>query len=114
MGHRSDGARHFRRRPEQVVDQRIDRGFHLAPGALRQAEAHALAGLAFAAHHLPNALELTRHALVGGDDLIEGIGDLAHDADLVARHAHREIADAHGLQGMQELAELFVFGAVNL
>src|SRR4029077_20970360 len=71
LRHRGNGARHFRGRPEQVVNQRIDRGFHLAPGALRQAEAHALAGLAFAAHHLPYALELTRHALVGGDDLIE-------------------------------------------
>ena len=87
--------------------------FHLAPGAFGQAKAHALAGLAFAAHHLPNALELSRHALVGGDDLIEGIGDLAHEADLVACHAHREITDAHRLQGMQELAQLFVFAAVN-
>ena len=88
--------------------------FHLAPGAFRQAKAHALASLALAAHHLPNALELPRHALVGGDDLIEGVGDLAHEADLVAGHAHREIADAHCLQGMQELAELFIFAAVSL
>ena len=80
----------------------------------RQAEPHALAGLALAADHLADSLELLRHALVGGDDLVEGIGDLAREADLVARQAHREIADAHGLQRMQELAELFVFGAVNL
>ena len=45
---------------------------------------HALAGLALAADDLADALELLRHALVGGDDLVEGVGDLAADADLVA------------------------------
>jgi len=34
LGDRGDGARHFCRRPEQVVDQGIDGGFHLAPGAV--------------------------------------------------------------------------------
>ena len=54
--------------------------FHLAPGAAREAEAHALPGLAFAADDLADALELLRHALVGGDDVVEGVGDLAEDA----------------------------------
>ena len=81
---RGDGAGDFGGRPEQIVDQRVDRGFHLAPGAVRQAELDALAGLAFAADDLADALELLRHALVGGDDLVEGVGDLAEDADLVA------------------------------
>ena len=37
-------------------------------------------------------LELLGHALVGGDDVVEGVGDLAHDAELVAGHADREVA----------------------
>ncbi len=106
LRHRGDGARHFGGRPQQVVDQRVDRVFHLAPGAAGQAEPHALAGLAFAADHLADALELLRHALVGGDDLVEGVGDLAGDADLVAGHADGEVADAHGLQGMQEVVQI--------
>ena len=30
---RGDGARHLGGRPEQVVDQRVDRALHLGPGA---------------------------------------------------------------------------------
>ena len=59
---------------------------------------HALLGLAFAADALADALELLRHALVGGDDLVERVGDLAFDAEPVARHADREVADPHRLQ----------------
>ncbi len=60
LRHRGDRARHFGGRPQQIVDQRVDRGFHLAPGALGEAEAHALAGLAFAADHLADTFELLR------------------------------------------------------
>ena len=105
LRHRGDGAGHFRGRPQQVVDQRVDRGFHLAPGAVGKAEAHALAGPAFAAHHLPDPFELLGHALVGADDLVKGVGDLAHDADPVAGHAHREIADPHRLQGVKKFRQ---------
>ena len=71
-----------------------------------QAELHALAGLALAADDLADALELLRHALVGGDDLVEGVGDLAEQADLVAGHPDREVADPHGLQRAQEIMQL--------
>ncbi|MGT2437520.1 hypothetical protein ACU4GH_18695 [Bradyrhizobium betae] len=55
-----------------------------------RAEFHALARLAFAADHLADQLELLRHALVGGDDFIESVGDLAVDAEIVAAHPHGE------------------------
>ena len=58
LRHRGDRARDLRGRPEQIVDQRIDRGFHLAPGAIGQPEADALAGLAFTADHLADPFEL--------------------------------------------------------
>ena len=41
LGDRGDRARHLRGRPQQVVDQGVDRGFHVAPGAVRQAERRA-------------------------------------------------------------------------
>ncbi len=69
------------------------------------AELDALAGLALAADDLADALELLGHALVGGDDLVEGVGDLAGDADVVAGHADGEVAGPHGLQGMQEFVQ---------
>ena len=105
LRHRGDGTGDFRGRPEQIVDQRIDRGFHLTPGAIGQPEADTLAGPAFTAHHLTNPFELLGHALVGSDDLVKGVGDLAHDADAVAGHAHREITDPHGLEGMKQFGE---------
>src|SRR6185437_7345156 len=105
LRHRGDGAGHFRGRPQQIVDQRIDRGFHFAPGAVGQAEPHALPGAALAADHLADVLEFLGHALVGGDDLVEGVGDLAHQSDAVAGHAHREVADPHRLQGVEKLGQ---------
>ena len=50
----------------------------ISPHAPRESlEAGALAGLAFFAHGLPDALQFARHLLVGGDDLVEGVGDLS-------------------------------------
>jgi len=45
----------------------------------------------------PEALELLRHALVGGDDLVEGVGDLAGDAFMIAGHTNGEVPRAHRL-----------------
>src|SRR5262249_13466128 len=102
---RDDRASDFRRGPEQVVDQRIDRILHLAPGTAGDTKAHGLAVSPFATDDLADALQLLRHALIGGDDLIEGVGDLADDPDPVAGQANREIADAHGLQRLQQLMQ---------
>ena len=70
---------------------------------LRQAELDAVLRLALAADALADALELLRHALVGGDDFVERVGDLAFDADPVAGHANRKVADPHRLQRGQKL-----------
>ena len=42
----------------------------------------------------------------GRDDLVEGLRNLAGDAVAVGRHADGEVADPHGLQGMQEFVQL--------
>ena len=114
LRHRGDGARHLGGRPQQIVDQRIDASLHLAPGAIGQSEADTLAGAALAAHHLPDPFELLGHALVGGDDFIERVGDLAEDADPVARHADGKVADPHGLQRMKEFRQAAGIDRIDL
>src|SRR5213082_478861 len=69
-----DRLRHRVGRPQQIVDQRVDRTLHLAPGAVRQRELDAPACLALAPDDLADALQLLRHPLVGGDNLVEGVG----------------------------------------
>ena len=93
-------------RPEQIVDQRIDGVFHVAPGPGGDAEADALARLPSLPTTWPDVLELLGYALVVGDDLIEGIGDLADEARRLAGHAHGEIAHPHRLEGSEQLVKL--------
>ena len=54
----------------------------------------------------PVEFKLLGDALIGTNNSIEGIADLARDTDLGARQPHREIAGLHGLQSVQELAEI--------
>ena len=61
-----------------------------------------MTGLAFPADQRAGALELLRHALIGGDDLVEGFGDLAGDAFVIAGHADGKVAGAHRLQRLQQ------------
>ena len=61
LGHGRERARHFRRRPQQVVDQRVDRRLHLAPGAARPSELDALPRLALLADHGADALQFAGH-----------------------------------------------------
>ncbi len=109
----ADGASHFRGRPKQIVDEGVDRGLHLAPRPMREVELHPLARLSFATHDLTDALELLRHAFVGSHDLVEGVGDFAQEADLIAGHADREVAHAHGLQRIQEIVQLGRCAAID-
>ena len=88
MRDRGDGTGHLGGGPDQIVDQSVDGVFHLAPGAARGAKFHALFGLSFAANDLADALELLRHALVGGDDFIKSIRNLAIDANAITGHAY--------------------------
>ena len=105
LRHGGDGAGDFAGRPQQVVDQRVDRTFHVGPRAAGEAELDALPGFAFAADDLADALQLLRHALIGGDDLVECVGDLALDAEMIAGHPHREIPAAHRLQRVQQILQ---------
>ncbi len=63
-----------------------------------------MTGLAVLADDLPGTLQLTRQALVGRDDLVEGIGYFADEPRLIAGEPDREIPVAHRLQCPQEFA----------
>ena len=67
-------------------------------------EASALGGSAFFADGLPNAGEFARHLLVGGDDFIEGVGDLAREPGPVSRKADGKISVSHRLKARQDYA----------
>ena len=101
LGDGGDGARDFGGGAKQVLDQRVDRDFHVVPRAAALLDADALAGLAFFADRLANALQLQRHLLVGGDDLVEVVGDLAGQSGPGDGQAHAEVAVLHGLQALQ-------------
>ena len=59
-------------------------------------------------------LELLRNALIGGDDGIEGVADLARHAGLRPGQAHGKIAGLHGMQRGQQLAQVEVGCAAGL
>ncbi len=105
MRDRGDGSGDFTGRPQQIVDQRVDGAFHVRPRSARKIEFDALSGFAFAADDLADALQLLCHALIGGDDFVEGVGNLALDADVIAGHPNREIAGAHRLQRVQQILQ---------
>ena len=79
---------------EQVVDQPVDGRFHRAPSAGSALALHALAREAALADRIAHALELGREPFFRGDDVVEGVRDLARDAAAVAREPHGEIAVA--------------------
>ena len=105
-----DGARHFSGGPEQVLDQRVDGNFHLAPRASGLVKTGALARLALFSHHLSDALEFLGHVLVCGHDLVEGVGDFACEPYPCARQPHGEIAIPHALQAGEDRSEIDLFG----
>jgi hypothetical protein len=91
---------------KQIIDQVIDRAFHVGPGAVGQTETHARAGLALAPHDLAHMLQLLRDALVGGDDGIEGVTNLAGDAGMRTRKRTEKSPNLHGMQRRQQLTQV--------
>ena len=77
LRHGLDGSCHFGCWPEEVVDQGVNRLLHLTPCAVSDPERHALVSDAFLADHFADAMKLIRHALIAGDDVVEGVGNLA-------------------------------------
>ena len=106
LGHGGDRANDFLGRPQQIVDQIVDRTLHRAPRAAPYAPRGALTRLAFLADDLTDAVELFGHALVGENDFVEDVGDLAGEATPVRGQARRKIAVAHRAQCFEHFAQL--------
>src|SRR5262245_14786009 len=51
---------------------------------------------------MPDAFKLMRHSLVGGYDLVKGIGNLPREPDLITRQANGEIPEADRAQYVQQ------------
>ena len=71
-------------------------------------EADALLGLAFLADDLTHALELLGHRLIGADDIVDRVGDLADQTRPVPGQPHREVAVTDGDEHAQQLAKLLL------
>ena len=70
--------------------------------------------VAFASDHAADPIELLGYALVGIDDVVEDVGDLAGDAGQIGGQAHRPVALAERQQCAEQLAiESSVCGRVR-
>jgi len=77
LRHRRDRSGHFACRPEQVVDQRVDGTFHVGQEPLARPNLTRWRVFPSRPTTWPTRSKLLRHPLIGGDDFIESIGDLA-------------------------------------
>ncbi len=94
---------HLTRGPEQIIDQRIYRAFHVGPGAAGKTELDALPGFPLSTDDLTDTFQLLRHPLIGRDDFIERVGDLSFDPEMVAGHSYREVSASHRLERVKQL-----------
>src|SRR5690606_178599 len=102
--HRGNTARNFGSGPEQIIDECVDGIFHRAPGAGAAITLYALAGLALASNHLTDPIELGGNARVCGNDVVEGIGNLAFYAGPVTGKTNNEVTIPDCLQCSQQCA----------
>ena len=98
LRHGRNGARDLCGRAKQVFDQRVDRNFHLAPGASGLVKPGALSSLAFLANHVADAFQFLGHVLIGGNNLVKGVGHFSRQSYPSTGKPHGEVAIAHALQ----------------
>ena len=77
VGDRADDALHLVAGADEVLDQAVDRLDAVAPDLVGALERDALGELALLADDAADALELGAQRLVGADDLVQPVGDLA-------------------------------------
>ena len=61
---------------------------------------------------MTDQLKLLRHALIGGDNVVEGVCNLSDDADLVAVHPNGKIARSHGTHRREKFRQFMLCAAV--
>jgi hypothetical protein len=92
-------------RLDEIRDQAVERVDADAPVAAQIAERRALPEAALLADDRVQARDLLDEPLVLLDHVVERLRDLAGDADLIERHACREVAAAERAQRAEQLAE---------
>ena len=105
-----DCARHFRRRPDQVVNQLIDGRHFIGPVTGDARHGHALLEFALAADRARHPSRFERPALADRDNLVERVGDLALDADEIGRHPRCETTIAERQHRGQKLPRKWIGG----
>jgi hypothetical protein len=55
---------------------------------------------------LADQFQLLSHPLVGGNDIVERIGDLASQLGPISREPNRKVAGAHGLKCSQQPVQI--------
>ena len=103
---RGNGAGHFSRRPKKVFDQCVDRRLHVSPGSTLPVEARALPGRSLFADDRSNAFELFGHPLVGGNNIVEGVGGLTRETRPIQRQPYGKITIPHRLQRAKQFANV--------
>ncbi len=102
VGDGADHALHLVAGLDEVLDQAVDRLDAVAPHLVGSLERDALGELALLADDAADAFELGTERLVGADDVVELIGDLAADAGPVDRHAGAEVAALDVAEDLQQ------------
>src|SRR3984885_7949087 len=90
---------------QEVLNERVYGYFHLAPSATGLMKAAAFASSAFFADDLAEPLQILRHLLIRGGDIVERVGDFTRQTGPEARQPHREITVAHGAQAGKDGGE---------
>ena len=115
LRHGRDGPRHFGRRPQQIVDQRVDRGLHLAPGAAATARtSRAGASCLRVPTTWPTRSSCCAMRSLAATISLKVSAILPRRPDLAAGHAHGEIAHPHGLQCSKQFVQLGRGAAVEM
>jgi hypothetical protein len=100
--HGADDALHLVAGADEVLDQGVDRLDGVAPDLVGALERHALREHALFADDPADALQFRTERLVGADDRVQAVGDLARDPGPVERHAHREVSGLDLAQDLQQ------------
>jgi len=110
LGDGHDDAGHFGCRPDQVVDQQVDRLDAPAPVALVPCQRDAFLHLALAADHGTDADELVRHLRVGLGEIVVRLSDVALHACPSGIEAHGEVARTSRREGCEQVPKKGVRG----
>ena len=102
VGDCSNHPLHFIAGANQILDQAVDRFDAVAPHLVSPFERDALGQLALFTDDAADATDLVTQRLVGPDDVVQAVGDLARHSRPVDRHASSEVTSLDGAQNLEQ------------